>query len=230
MRKRILLLVVSLAVGGCSASVEPGVSLTAELVTPVDVELRWSGTDPAAAGQIVEFATEPQGAYTILQFVPPGQTSYKHPDLMPETTFYYRVRPFYGSASAPVDVTLPPGDYSEKDQENDHEWAPPKVVPGAVDGKQPSRTAVPTELKATVMHANGIRFTWTDHANDEEGYLLEVKPQGGTEFTQAMVMEPDVNSVGLITLPEEKTATYRVRPFRYGPASSVPHQLTGRNP
>jgi hypothetical protein len=218
--------------GGCSASAGPGVRLTATLVSPVDVELRWAGTDPAAAGQIVEFATEPQGPYTILQFVPPAQTTYRHPDLMPETTFYYRVRPFFGSASAPVDVTLPPGDYSEKDQENDHEWAPPKVIPGAATAKQPTRSAAaaPTELTATVMHANGIRFTWTEHASDEEGYLIEVKPHGGTEFTQAMVMDPDVNSVGLITLPREKAATYRVRPFLYGPQSTVDHQTTGLAP
>jgi hypothetical protein len=226
-------------VAACSAPAaqtlpEPGARLTATLVSPVDITLDWTGDDPGAAGRILEFATDPRGAYTILQFMSPRQLTYKHPDLMPETPFYYRLRPFSGPASAPVEVALPPGDYSEKDQQNGHDWAPPRKIPegGAVTRpiRLPDAAATPTDLEATVMHANGIRFTWTDHASDEDGYLLESKPEGSADYTQVMVLDPDVDSVGLITLPTEKRASYRVRAFYYGKPSTVAHQTTGQTP
>jgi hypothetical protein len=80
------------------------------------------------------------------------------------------------------------------------------------------------------VHANGIRFTWTDHATDEDGHLLEVRPAGATTFTPAAVLDPDVNSTGLITLPEEKSATYRVRAFHWGGTSNVAHVKSGPDP
>ncbi|MFD1049238.1 hypothetical protein ACFQ1S_28725, partial [Kibdelosporangium lantanae] len=80
------------------------------LTTPTDITLTWRPPDPAAAGQIVEYTNEPNTPYTILAFLPPTVTTYEHPDLIPQTAFYYRVRPYYGTASNPVEVTLPPGD------------------------------------------------------------------------------------------------------------------------
>ncbi|MFI0732230.1 fibronectin type III domain-containing protein [Streptomyces sp. NPDC021225] len=215
-----------------------GTRLTATLTSPVDITLRWTGTEPGAAGRIVEFATEPEGPYTILDYLPLGRTSYRHPELMPETPFYYRVRPYYGPASRPVDVRLPKGEFTEKDQKDDHEWAPPRtqrqtavrtgsVTPGAAGA---AGAAAPTGLRATVMHANGIRFTWTDHASDEQGYLLEDRPRGGDRFRPVAVLDPDINSFGLITLENEKRATYRVRAFRYGERSNVVHLKTGASP
>lgn len=84
--------------GACSS---PQASLTAELVSPTDITLTWKAEAPDAAGWIVEFATEREGRYTILDFVPPGQTTFTHPDLMPETRFYYRIHPYYGPSAVP---------------------------------------------------------------------------------------------------------------------------------
>ncbi|MGY0057256.1 fibronectin type III domain-containing protein [Streptomyces sp. LZ34] len=213
-----------------------GTRLTATLTSPVDITLRWTGTEPGAAGRIVEFATEPEGPYTILEYVPLNQTSYKHPDLMPRTPFYYRVRPYYGPVSHPVEVRLPKGKFTAKEQQNDHEWAPPRTLrqtavrTGSVRNAATARAAAPTGLRATVMHANGIRFTWTDHASDEQGYLLEDRPRGGDRFRPVAVLDPDINSFGLITLPNEKRAAYRVRAFSYGKGSNVVHLRTGAAP
>src|SRR2546423_909679 len=85
----------------------------------------------------------------------------------------------------------------------------------------------PTDLTATVKDANGIQFTWTDHASDEEGYLLEVRPAASPAFTVADVLDRDINSCGLVTLPNEKHAWYRVRPFYYGAQSNVVHASIG---
>lgn len=208
---------------------KPRMTLTATLDSPTDISLRWNGRDPGAAGRIVEFATEPGGPYTILQFLPPGRTTFTHPDLMPKTPFYYRLRPFYGPTSTAVNVTLPAGDFSEQDQQNDHEWAEPRTLPGGSGASHSVRAtaAAPTGLKATVMHANGIRLTWQDHARGEEGYLIELRPDGDPDFRVAAVAGPDIESIGLITLPDEKTSTVRVRAYYYGEQSNVVHRTTG---
>ena len=80
------------------------------------------------------------------------------------------------------------------------------------------------------MNATGVQFTWTDHASDEDGYLLEVRPRPNPDFTVAAVLDPDINSTGLTTLPDEKTASFRIRAFYYGTPSNTAHQTTGPEP
>ncbi|WP_413806477.1 fibronectin type III domain-containing protein [Streptomyces sp. OE57] len=231
-------------ISGCAASTEApeasdaspeartGTVLSVTRVSPVDAELSWHGKAPGAAGRIVEFATEPGGPWTILTYAPLDQTTYRHPDLIPKTHFYYRVRPYYGPASRPVDVALPRGAFTKAEQRQEHTWAPPRTIRRAGVRTSPVRrpSATPTDLRATVMHANGIRFTWTDHAEGERGYLLEDRPRGGDSFHPVAVLDPDINSFGLITLPNEKRASYRVRPFTYGERSNIARMTTGERP
>ncbi|MGW7692848.1 fibronectin type III domain-containing protein [Streptomyces asiaticus] len=231
-------------ISGCAASTEApeasdasreartGTVLSVTRASPVDAELSWHGKAPGAAGRIVEFATEPGGPWTILTYAPLTQTTYRHPDLIPKTHFYYRVRPYYGPASRPVDVTLPRGAFTKAEQRQEHRWAPPRTIRRAGVRTSPVRrpSATPTDLRATVMHANGIRFTWTDHAEGERGYLLEDRPRGGGSFRPVAMLDPDINSFGLITLPNEKRASYRVRPFTYGERSNIARMTTGERP
>jgi hypothetical protein len=210
----------------------PGIHLDAGLTAPDHVRLRWQGTDPGAAGAVVEFATEPRGQYAVLGFEPAGHDTLDHPDLMPGTTFYYRVRPYYGPASATVDVTLPPGAFDENAHADDPDWGAPRTRPAPGVATVSIHTAgqgAPTDLRATVMDPNGIRFTWTDHASDEDGYLVEVRAAGSAEFRVAAVLDPDINTYGLVTLPEEKRAAYRVRAFYYGAPSNIANQTTGHD-
>jgi hypothetical protein len=230
-----LLAVLLVSCSGTESAPEPSAKtstkLVATLVSPTDIALEWHGDEPGAAGRVVEFATEPDGTYTVLEFVPPQQTTFTHPDLMPKTPFYYRVRPFSGPTSSTIDLDLPEGDFTEQDQADGHEWAEPRTVQGGpvttASVRGDSAPAAPTDFKATVMHANGIKFTWTDHAADEAGYLVEVKPDGVADYAVAAVVDPNINSYGLITLPTEKHASFRIRAFYYGDSSNVAHQQTG---
>lgn len=220
-----VLLAVLLFLTACGQEQQDPGQLKSTLTSPTDVKLEWRA-QAGAAGQVVEYSNERDGEYTILGFVPPGQTSFDHPDLIPETNFFYRVRAYTGPVSATVDVALPPSD--EVSESDGHEWGPPKA-----DGKgthsSSSPDAAPTGLKAEVKHANGILFTWTDNASDEQGYLLEIKPSGAADYRIAAQLDPNVVSFGLITLPDEKQATYRVRAYRFGDPSNLVHETTGKS-
>ena len=93
MRVRPLVLVTLLA-AGCSAAPPP--AFTATLTSPTDVELSWPDDGD---GHRVEYANNPAGPWTTLRFLPAHTTSYHHPDLIPETPFYYREQPFSGPVS-----------------------------------------------------------------------------------------------------------------------------------
>jgi hypothetical protein len=212
---------------------EPATHLTSALLSPFDVALEWSdGGRADVAGRIVEFATESDGEYTIIQFLPPRQTRFTHPDLVPETTFHYRVRAYHGPASSPVAVTMP-DDPAAGTEPDDPTWAAPRVVPQREDVIRLSLRgargagAAPADLRARLRSSSGILFTWTDHASDEDGFLLEARPEGSADFAVVAVMDPDVNSFGLLTLPSEKRAAYRVRAFYYGTPSNLVRQTTG---
>ncbi|MFE4830624.1 fibronectin type III domain-containing protein [Streptomyces sp. NPDC056672] len=206
-------------------------TLRARLVTPTDIDLSWRAGASGAAGHVLEFATEEAGPYTVLEYLPSGTTTYRHPDLIPRTTFFYRLRAFQGPASTPVDVSLPPGGPTKADEEAGHDWLPPRTVPGrsAAGRSVRERRAAPSGLKAEIKHANGILFTWTDRTSDESGFLLEARPRGASAFAPIVVLDPGVNSTGLITLPTEKHASYRIRAFVTGADSNVVRLTTGES-
>ncbi|MGN9909036.1 hypothetical protein ACTMTJ_15945 [Phytohabitans sp. LJ34] len=228
-------LVLALCAAGCAATPstsEPAaaVRLEATLTTPVDVRLEWTGAAPGTTGQIVEFATAPEGPWTILRFLPATRRGYDHPDLMPRTPFYYRVRALHGPASAPVDVRFADVPYPET-TDVDVAWADPRRRPGTAAGGHALRggdpAAAPAALAARVMSHDAVLFTWRDNAADEDGYLVEVRPEGAAEWDVAMMLDPDVTSVGLTALPRERRAAFRVRVYYHGASSNVVHRTTG---
>ncbi|MGA4843766.1 fibronectin type III domain-containing protein [Streptomyces sp. G45] len=217
-----------------SSAPPPATTLTATLDTPNDITLRWRDRDPDAAVRVLEYATERHGEYVPLAFLRPGRTRFTHPDLMPDTTFSYRLRALHGPASRAVHVTLPRGGPGERDRERDPSWAEPRRTRAGQGRERPLRngtaSGAPTGLTATPRHADGVLLTWVDHAADEDGHLVEVRRHGASAYRVVAVLDPDVTSTGVVTLPDERTADYRVRAFRYGAPSNVVHRTTGTRP
>jgi hypothetical protein len=207
------------ALTGCSGPSQParsGLHLDATLVSPVDITLDWSGTPAGTSSTIVEFATEPEGRYTILDLVAGAQHTYKHPDLMPDTPFYYRVTPVRGPVSAPVDVHLPSATTFQA-----------RTTAVARPGSVRTGAGTPTNVTAKSISGDGVRITWTDNASDEEGYLLEIKTSGEPQYRVVGVIDPNSTFTELSTLPAERTASYRIRAYFRGTASNLAHQTTG---
>lgn len=170
-----LVSVLVIAAGCADEPTEPAPGLTATLADPTNVVLSWPDDDPNAAGRIVEYTTDPNGEYTILQFVPPRQTSYRHPDLIPETRFQYRIRPFYGPVSEMVTADGPGVSAPEG-----------PVVPLRSGG----RSAAPAGFQAKPAEDEMVHFAWADRSSDEDGFLVEIKKPGAAEFVPIEFVDP----------------------------------------
>jgi len=239
------------AFAGCSHKQPVSASLSSEnivlkaaLISPTDVQLTWQDSNRDVAGYVVDFATEPQGEYTTLGFLPSDQRTFTHPNLMPDTTWYYRVRAYYGPASDSVDVTLP-ATLSDKEyvarfsRPEDYRWATPRTIPEktttakfAIRNGNSATKAAPSDLKATLVPStvSGFQLNWNDHANDEDGYLVEMKPPDGKNFSVRAVLGRDINAFGYAFQPPERSGSLRVRAFYYGPPSNLVHIATGSGP
>nr|WP_143086192.1 fibronectin type III domain-containing protein [Amycolatopsis saalfeldensis] len=193
-------------------------ALTATLTSPTDIVLHWPAAGTGVAGHLLEYANATDGPWTTLQFLPQDQTSYTHPDLIPETPFYYRVRPFSGPVSAAINVGPTAASSGTAPSQPSTAGAPaPVLTPDA-----------PTDLRATPGEDSSVVFTWTDHTTGEAGFLLELRKPGTTGFTPVEVTDPDTTTCALSLLPGEQGSDFRVRALAYGPLSPVVHRTTGK--
>ncbi|HEY4024402.1 MAG TPA: fibronectin type III domain-containing protein, partial [Pseudonocardiaceae bacterium] len=173
-----------LTLTACASTPAPtGEALTTTLVNGDNVNLSWHDAGPKPAGEVVEYSNTANGAFTPLDFVPPEQTSYAHQKLIPQTSFYYRVVPYFGPTTNEVTVDLPPGAYNDN-AANPDPWATPATLPGDPTTRASVHTAAgaPTNLRAAIEDPNGIRLTWTDHDSDAQGYFVEIKPSDSANF------------------------------------------------
>lgn len=215
------------------------------MVSPIDIALEWHDPATDVAGHILEYTNHPATEeYVPLGFFPPNHTKFIHPRLIPETTFYYRVRPYYGPVSNPVEVSLPEELTAEEysaayARPEDYQWAPPATLPESssisktsIRNTATSADAAPSNLQAELATntVSGFKLTWTDRATDEQGFLLETQRAGSSEFLVCALVEPNINSFGWAFEPPEKNGFFRIRAYYYGEPSNVVMLLTGQDP
>ncbi len=217
----------------------------ARLVAPLDVVVQWSDPDGRAAGYVVEYINEPGDEWIILGFFPPTRKTYQHLRLAPHTPYQYRVRPFFGPASPPTTVRVAEGLSDQAYARayalpEDYSWASPRRRRGEHSARERPRSihdpataaqAAPGPLKARLVRStvSGFELTWTDRSSDEEGFLLErvIDPE---TFVVCATVDPDIDSFGWALEPPAREATFRVRAFHFGAASSTVALTTGSDP
>jgi hypothetical protein len=220
---------------------EDEIGITATLVTPRDVLVEWKDTKPGAAGYIIEWGTKPDDEFVPLGFFPPEQTSHKHPDLMPETVCYYRIRAFYGPPSEEVEISVPKevsdDEFKKRfDGIEDYGWAGPETAPDekpvekkSIRNPATASEASPINLTLTLkpVTVSGFQMQWTDRASDEEGFFIETKPEGKSRFWISALVQPNINKFGWTVEPPARKTAVRVRPYYFGRSSQFVHLTTG---
>src|SRR5437773_7596345 len=80
--------------------------LTATLTNGNNIILHWQNNATAEGGVWVEYA-QPDYVWTKLDAFPSDEhmTFFVHPDLAPQTVYIYRILPFFGQPTSPVEIT-----------------------------------------------------------------------------------------------------------------------------
>jgi hypothetical protein len=202
--------------------------LTAMLADPINIDLKWKDNASNEAGYFVEYSPDANNDYLIVEALPPNSTSYRHPQLLPETRFVFRVRPFFGLASNVVHITTgkegPQQDVTDTDA-----LVTPTIGKASLKSEATHANAAPIDLTAKLIPPAGVRLKWKDRAADADGYLLEIKgPED--DFRPSAFLEPGATSLTTYSFPFETKFAFRVRAFVYGQPSNLAEQTTGQDP
>jgi hypothetical protein len=206
--------------------------LTAELATPIDIDLQWQDNAANAAGYFVEYSPQANDEFVVITALPPDSTKYRHPHLLPHTRFVFRVVPFFGPASSVAEIKT--GKKSPQQSPAASEIAntnSPDI--GAKNSIRSMKTfvkAAPTDFRATFIPPAGVKFDWIDHTSDADGYLLEIKPEWSSKFAVSAFFPPHTTTFTTYGFPFDTKFAFRVRPFFYGQPSNLAEQTIGDDP
>lgn len=197
--------------------------LTASYASP-DIILTWKNNATETGGNIVEFNMNPKDEFFMLDFTPADVTRFRHENVAPETSFNYRLHPFFGRVSELATITT--GEVPEEGAPNSELEGPlPAEGPStAVPAGQQSSirteatftSATPAHLTAVQASPTSIDLRWEDRASDEDGYLLEISAGTPDDFKACALLPPDTTSFKKIFLEPETKCYFRVRAFFYG--------------
>ena len=232
-----ILAVITMA--GCSSAPPADVNsfaaptqLTARLASPIDIDLKWKHNAAFAAGNFVEYSPEANDDFVIIEALPPGATSYRHPHLLPRTRFVFRIVPFFGPASGTAGIRTG----AEGPQQPPSSAKISRTNSLGLGIKKSIRSmatfaaAAPTDFRATLIPPAGVKLDWVDHASDADGDLLEVKPEGSRDFKVSAFLPPHTTTLTSYGYPFNTKFAFRVRPVFYGPPSNLAEQTTGNDP
>jgi hypothetical protein len=211
-----------------SSAFAPPTQLTATMTNGDSVILHWKNNSTAEGGNWVEFAT-PGSEFTKLTAFPSDapNTSFIHPRVAPLTTFIYRVEPYFGRASRPVEITTGVPTNNAPVLGEGPIASPGASVSGENGPKLPLRTlqtfarAAPTDLTATLSSPTSVDLRWKDRASDEDGYFLEIGRRATGPFRLCALLPPDTSSFRIIHLPPATKCYFRVRAYFYGKPSDT---------
>jgi hypothetical protein len=200
--------------------------LTAMLADHLNVDLHWKNNATAAGGGWIEFTT-PGDDFIKLDAVWPDKTTFRHPDVAPETKFIYRVRPFFGKPSKAVAVSTGSAPSKPSTEEEGPMDEPGKTTSTDVTHQKSIRSiasfedASADQVTATLSSPTSAIIRWKDRALDEDGYLLEVSAYPEKDFKICALLPANTTSFRKIQLPPNMKCYFRVRAFFYGEPSNL---------
>lgn len=203
--------------------------LTATMVDPIDIDLKWSTRIPDVDGYLVDFNFGSDRRFQILDIKYSNETTFHHPNLMPNTRFAYRIRPFFGKPSNVVSFST--GDASDEQSGND--GVRPGQIPASAGGTNSLRNpltrekAAPTDLTVTRIGPRIADLNWKDNASDEDGYFLETSLGSDRDFHFFALLKTNTTSFRASLLPTNTTCYFRVRAYCEGSPSLAVELTTG---
>jgi hypothetical protein len=215
-------------------------ALTATLTGPVDINLKWKTRAASAAGYFIEYANNLNDDFAVIAIGSANTTAFQHLHLAPQTSYFYRVLPFFGPASSVAAImtgkTPDPKEVSA-DSANASEPRLPPDSPGEMAEKKtvgrttiPNQTA-PTGLTVSLLKAStDVEVKWENHGQAEDGLLLEDAPGPDGPFQAIAVLPANATFFRIYGLPPETKVCFRLRAFYFGKPSNLAEETTGSAP
>jgi hypothetical protein len=208
--------------------------LTATLADPIDIDLKWKNNATHAAGYLIEYSPNADNEFVTVAAVDTGVTTYRHPNLIPQTRFVFHVLPYFGEASNIAEITTgkkgPQQGLKPERVRRAGQRASAADIQYSIKSLATLSQAAPSDLKATLIPPAGVKLDWKNHAKDEDGYIVDIKYGPDSDFQVWGFLDPGRNTMTTYNLPYQTQLSFRVRAFFYGAPSNVAEQTTGRDP
>ena len=180
--------VVNVTTPACGTPPSAPSNLTAEATSSDTIELSWTDNSDNEDGFKIE-RKEAGGTYSEIATVSANTTSYTDTGLNPNTTYYYRVKAY--------------NSFGESSYSNEaHATTPPEGTP----------PSAPSDLAAEATSPTEVSLSWTDNSDNEDGFKIERKQEGGT-FSVIATLPPNTTTYTDTGLTPDTTYTYRVRAY-----------------
>jgi hypothetical protein len=165
--------------------------LNATAASSSSINLSWADASTNETGFKIERSTDGTN-FTEIASVPQNITAYAAGGLAASTQYFFRVRAFNAA-----------GDSAYSNTANATTFAAPPPTPNA-----------PSGLNAVTISATQINLSWTDNANNEDGFRIERCTNATcTNFSQIATVGPNVGSFASTGLTKNTTYRYRVRAY-----------------
>ena len=133
-------------------------SLQATVLSSSQIILTWTDNSDNESGFKIERKEGTGGSWAEIKDISSNTANYTDAGLACETTYYYRVKSYNDEGNS---------DYSN--ESNAKTQTCPTSIPSA-----------PSNPQAAVVSASEINLSWTDNSNNEDGFKIERKVEGGT--------------------------------------------------
>ena len=173
----------------------PPTNPAAAAASDTSVNVTWQRNSDNESLFRVEWATNPNFAANLgVARAPAGATSYTVTGLSPGTMYYFRV----AAANAAGDSM----------------YTSYVTVPHATTTGTAPVPAAPTGLTAAAVSNSQVNLAWTDHANNEFGFHVDVSTDPTfAAVTSTQSSPPDTQSFGVTGLDANTTYYFRVRSY-----------------
>lgn len=202
MRKHLLvcsfvLALFALSANGVSAAKEKVVAPSNLVPVPLSntqINVTWTDNSDNETGFVVEGSLDGNFFYSVGN-VAANTTSLVDEGLSPGTTYYYRVRAYEDAGG-----TITYSKYSSTES-------------AVTAGQTLEKPNAPSGLNVSATAFDSISLTWSDNANNEDGFLIE-RSLDGNNFSEVASLAADTVSYSDSGLSPKTTYYYRVRAYR----------------